>query len=62
MTTMKNIIKKIESRLIMRAKRKQKDILDVAETKEEQFVAIYITEVKKLRNDLLDKLNRQKSQ
>ena len=59
---MKNIIKKIESRLIMRAKRKQKDILDVAETKEEQFVAFYITEVKKLRNDLLDKLNRQKSQ
>lgn len=59
---MKNIIKKIESRLIMRAKRKQKDILDVAETKEEQFVAIYITEVKKLRNDLLDKLNHQKSQ
>lgn len=59
---MKNIIKKIESRLIMRAKRKNKDILDVAETKEEQFVAIYITEVKKLRNDLLDKLNRQKSQ
>lgn len=58
---MKNIIKRIESRLIMRAKRKQKDILDVAETKEEQFVAIYITEVKKLRNDLLDKL-RQKSQ
>lgn len=57
---MKNIIKKIESRLIMRAKRKQKDILDVAETKEEQFVAIYITEVKKLRNDLIDKL--QKSQ
>ena len=59
---MKNIIKKIESRLIMRAKRKQKDILDVAETKEEQFVAIYITEVKKLRNELLDKLNHQKSQ
>lgn len=46
----------------MRAKRKQKDILEVAETKEEQFVAIYITEVKKLRNDLLDKLNHQKSQ
>lgn len=61
MAAINNIIKKIESRLIMRAKRKQKDILDVAETKEEQFVAIYITEVKKLRNDLLDKL-RQKSQ
>ena len=59
---MKNTIRKIESRLIMRAKRKQKDILDIAETKEEQFVAIYITEVKKLRNDLLDKLNHQKSQ
>lgn len=58
----KDIIKRIESRLIMRAKRKQKDILDVAETKEEHFVAIYITEVKKLRNDLLDKLNHQKSQ
>lgn len=58
----KDIIKRIESRLSMRAKRKQKDILDVAETKEEQFVAIYITEVKKLRNDLLDKLNHQKSQ
>ena len=61
MAAINSIIKKIESRLIMRAKRKQKDILDVAETKEEQFVAIYITEVKKLRNDLLDKL-RQKSQ
>lgn len=62
MAAINNIIKRIESRLIMRAKRKQKDILDVAETKEEQFVAIYITEVKKLRNELLDKLNHQKSQ
>ena len=62
MVAINNIIKKIESRLIMRAKRKHKDILDVAETKEEQFVAIYITEVKKLRNELLDKLNQQKSQ
>lgn len=62
MAAINNIIKRIESRLIMRAKRKQKNILDVAETKEEQFVAIYITEVKKLRNELLDKLNHQKSQ
>ena len=51
-----DILKILESRLSMRAKRKQKDILDVAETKEEKFVVIYLTEVKKLRNELLKKL------
>ena len=51
-----DILERIESRLLMRSKRKNKDIIDVAETKEEKFVAIYIAEVKKLRNELLEKL------
>ena len=51
-----DILKILESRLLMRAKRKNKDVIDVAETKEEKFVAIYLTEVKKLQNELLKKL------